>query len=225
MQKSINHIKDILQKLPKSLSQTILPLVFAFVAVTGVAFAQSAFTQPSAPAPGNTIAPPVNTSSIGQVKGDGTTLSTGGIITTGTNGVGSSNGYTLQNANSATSTWDFEYSTTQINPNLMSSFNAQQICMAGTCITSLGSITLPVDIYLNNQSCQGHWCRNDALTLKQICSNNGLGHVLSAITGGNENSGSGINECFWTGSAWSCSSGCQSSCSTNGLTRVTCDNN
>ncbi len=194
----------------KHIAQVFFTLSLAFVAVSAVAFAQTAFTEPTTAAPGGNISPPVT-------AGNGFQVKSGNVSATA---VGSTNGYAVLSGGATASLWDAEYSTTVVSGSQFGTFKVGQICIGANCISSLGSIAPTIDIYLNGASC-GAACVANLQTETQICVNNGYSHVVDAMAGGNGNSGL----CQWTGTAWSCNSSCSSSCGYDGLQRVTCDDN
>ena len=194
----------------KHVAQIFFSLSLAFVAVSAVVFAQTAFTEPSTAAPAGNISAPVT-------AGNGFQQAAGNISVSQ---VASTNGYALLSGSAPVSTWDAQYSTTQLSSNQFGTFNAQKICIGANCITSFGSIAPTVDIYLNGASC-GAACGGNTQTETQICVDNGYSHVVSAMGGGDGNHGL----CTWTGTAWSCDSGCSTSCGSMALQRVTCDDN
>jgi hypothetical protein len=194
----------------KRVAQIFFTLSLAFVAVSAVAFAQTAFTEPTTAAPGGNISPPVTAGNKFQVKA-------GNVSATA---VGSTNGYAVLSGGSTASVWDAEYSTTLVSSSQFGTIKVGQLCIGGNCISSLGSIAPTVDIYLNGASC-GAACVGNLLTETQICVDNGYSHVVNAMGGGNGNNGL----CQWTGTAWSCNNSCSSSCGSSALQRVTCDDN
>ena len=198
----------------KKIFRGFVTVAIAFIAVSTIAFAQTTFTKPSSNAPGGNVASPVIQSAKFQQMAGGISAPS----------VGSENGFVLQGSGNTTSTWGLQYSSTQIDTDLLTTLNVQQFCLgtgSGNCISSLGSIVPSADIYLNSASCSGGSCITNAATALKICQNNGYTHVANAIGGGNGNNYS----CYWNGSAWSCSSGCSSSCGAAALQRVSCDDN